>query len=346
MAGEDTAFTGEARPAKGIKVGFLPQEPKLDPAKDVLGNVEEGVADKRALLNRFNDISARFAEPMDDDAMEKLLAEQARTAGIDRRPEPVGAGPRGRGRDGRAALPAGRRRRHEDLGRRAAPRRALPAAALASRHAAARRAHEPSRRGVGGVARALSQGLHRHRRRRDPRPLLPRQRGGLDPRARPRAGHPLGGQLHVVARAEAGAPRAGGEDAGLEAAHARARAGVGAHGAPRATGEEQGTPQGLRADARRAGPREGGFDRDLRSAGPAARQSGDRGRRPAQGLRREAAVRRSQLQAAAERHRRRDRRQRRRQDHPVPDDHGPGEGRCRHAADRRNGAARVRRSEP
>ena len=79
MAGEDTAFTGEARPARGIKVGFLPQEPKLDPAKDVLGNVEEGVADKRALLNRFNDISARFAEPMDDDAMEKLLAEQART---------------------------------------------------------------------------------------------------------------------------------------------------------------------------------------------------------------------------------------------------------------------------
>jgi ATP-binding cassette ChvD family protein len=78
MAGEDTAFTGEARAAKGIKVGFLPQEPKLDPEKDVLGNVEEGVADKRALLNRFNDISAKFAEPMDEGAMDRLLAEQAR----------------------------------------------------------------------------------------------------------------------------------------------------------------------------------------------------------------------------------------------------------------------------
>jgi ATP-binding cassette ChvD family protein len=78
MAGEDQAFVGDARPAKGIKIGYLRQEPQLDPAKDVLGNVEEGVAEKRALLQRFNDISMKFGEPMEDDAMEKLLAEQAR----------------------------------------------------------------------------------------------------------------------------------------------------------------------------------------------------------------------------------------------------------------------------
>ena len=78
MAGVDKDFNGEAFAGKGAKVGFLQQEPQLDPKKDVLGNVEEGVAETRALLDRFNQISERFAEPMDDDAMEKLLAEQGR----------------------------------------------------------------------------------------------------------------------------------------------------------------------------------------------------------------------------------------------------------------------------
>ncbi|NNL84908.1 MAG: energy-dependent translational throttle protein EttA [Myxococcales bacterium] len=77
MAGLDEDILGEARPSPGIRVGFLPQEPELAPDKDVLGNVEEGVAALRALLEEFEAVSARFAEPMDDDAMEKLLAEQA-----------------------------------------------------------------------------------------------------------------------------------------------------------------------------------------------------------------------------------------------------------------------------
>ncbi len=78
MGGVDTDFVGEAAPGKGIKVGYLPQEPQLDPKKTVLGNVEEAVASTRALLDRFNKISERFAEPMDDDEMTKLLDEQAR----------------------------------------------------------------------------------------------------------------------------------------------------------------------------------------------------------------------------------------------------------------------------
>ncbi len=78
MAGVDTEFLGEARPEPGIRVGYLPQEPRLDPEKNVLGNVEEGVGELRDLLARFEEVSATFAEPMDDDAMEKLLAEQAR----------------------------------------------------------------------------------------------------------------------------------------------------------------------------------------------------------------------------------------------------------------------------
>ncbi len=76
MAGLDEPSNGEARLAPGATVGYLPQEPALDPAKDVRGNVEEGVAEKRALLDRFNEISARFAEPMSDDEMQTLLDEQ------------------------------------------------------------------------------------------------------------------------------------------------------------------------------------------------------------------------------------------------------------------------------
>src|SRR5213592_1054741 len=72
MAGEEKEFFGEAFPAKGIKVGFLPQEPRLDADKTVLGNVEEGVAGTRALLDRFNAISERLGDSLEPDAMEKL----------------------------------------------------------------------------------------------------------------------------------------------------------------------------------------------------------------------------------------------------------------------------------
>src|SRR5262244_2683971 len=78
MAGVDTDFLGEAHPADGVRTGYLPQEPHLDPTKDVRGNVDDGVADVRALLTRFDEINAKLAEPMDADEMEKILAEQAR----------------------------------------------------------------------------------------------------------------------------------------------------------------------------------------------------------------------------------------------------------------------------
>ena len=78
MAGIDTEFDGEARPQPGINIGYLPQEPELDADKDVRGNVEEGLGETIALLNRFNEISNRFAEPMDDDEMNALLEEQGK----------------------------------------------------------------------------------------------------------------------------------------------------------------------------------------------------------------------------------------------------------------------------
>jgi ATP-binding cassette ChvD family protein len=78
MAGLDTEIDGEARPQPGIRIGFLEQEPNLDPGKDVRGNVEEGLGETIELLNRFNAISERFAEPMDDDEMNALLEEQGK----------------------------------------------------------------------------------------------------------------------------------------------------------------------------------------------------------------------------------------------------------------------------
>ena len=78
MAGIDTNIDGEARAQSGIRIGFLTQEPGLDASKDVRGNVMEGVGETFRLLQRFNAISDAFAEPMDDEQMNKLLAEQAK----------------------------------------------------------------------------------------------------------------------------------------------------------------------------------------------------------------------------------------------------------------------------
>jgi ATP-binding cassette ChvD family protein len=78
MAGLDTEFDGEARPQPGIKVGYLPQEPELDPDKDVRGNVEQGIVETIGLVDRFNEISMKFAEPMSDDEMNALLEEQGK----------------------------------------------------------------------------------------------------------------------------------------------------------------------------------------------------------------------------------------------------------------------------
>ena len=78
MAGEHKEYDGEARPQPGIRIGFLPQEPRLDPQKDVRGNVEEAVAETKALLDKFNEISMKFGEPMGDEEMNKLIEAQGK----------------------------------------------------------------------------------------------------------------------------------------------------------------------------------------------------------------------------------------------------------------------------
>jgi len=78
MAGVDKEIQGECQTLPGLKIGYLPQEPQLDPSKDVLGNIEEAVAETRALLKRFEEVSMKFAEPMSDDEMNALIEEQGK----------------------------------------------------------------------------------------------------------------------------------------------------------------------------------------------------------------------------------------------------------------------------
>ena len=78
MAGVDTEIQGECQTLPGLKIGYLPQEPQLNPKKNVLENVEEGVAETRALLKRFEEVSMKFAEPMSDDEMNALIEEQGK----------------------------------------------------------------------------------------------------------------------------------------------------------------------------------------------------------------------------------------------------------------------------
>ena len=82
MAGVDKEFDGEARPQKDLRVGYLPQEPELDSAKDVRGNVEEALGEVMAALNEYNAISDKFAEPMDDEQMNQLLERQGELQSI------------------------------------------------------------------------------------------------------------------------------------------------------------------------------------------------------------------------------------------------------------------------
>ncbi|AKP74433.2 ABC transporter ATP-binding protein [Piscirickettsia salmonis] len=78
MAGVDQEFDGEARPQAGINIGYLPQEPQLDSSKDVRGNVEEGIKETKAIVDRYNAINMKFADPeLDPDEMTALLEEQA-----------------------------------------------------------------------------------------------------------------------------------------------------------------------------------------------------------------------------------------------------------------------------
>jgi hypothetical protein len=128
-------------------------------AKTVREVVGEGVGDVQGLIDRFNAISDRFAEPMSDDEMNKLMAEQAK---MQDKIDAVGGWELERKLEIAAdalRLPPWDARHRQAVGRREAPRRAVPAAAVEARHAAARRADQPPRRRIGGLARAFPRGI-------------------------------------------------------------------------------------------------------------------------------------------------------------------------------------------
>ena len=115
MAGLDDGYSGEARLTPGFTVGYLAQEPQLDPTKDVKGNVMDGVAAVQSIIDRYNDVMAMWADP--DADYDKIGAAAGRARGQDRRRRRVEPRAQRRDRHGRPALPARRRRRHHAVGR-------------------------------------------------------------------------------------------------------------------------------------------------------------------------------------------------------------------------------------
>src|SRR5215510_8128373 len=136
MAGVDKDFFGDAKPADGTRIGFLPQEPALDSSKTVLGNVEEAVANTKRLLTRFDEVNAKLGEDLKPGEMEKLLDEQGKLQ------DAIEAA-NGWDRDGRPPPAPRRRGRRQAVGRRAQPGGAVPRVAGAPRPSVAGRVDQP-----------------------------------------------------------------------------------------------------------------------------------------------------------------------------------------------------------
>ena len=193
MAGVDKDIEGEATPMPGLKIGYLPQEPQLDPDQTVREAVEEGMGEVLAAKERARRGLRRLRRAR------RRLRQARRRAG---RARGASSPPPARDTEHQLEIAADALRLppwdaddRQAVGRREAPRRAVPPAAVQARHAAARRADQPPRRRIGRLARAVPAALPRHRGGGHPRPLLPRQRRRVDPRARPRPRHSVEGQL-------------------------------------------------------------------------------------------------------------------------------------------------------
>ena len=346
MAGEDQTFLGEAYPAGGISVGFLQQEPRLDAAKTVLGNVEEGVAPIKALLTRYDELNAKLGEDLSADEMDKVLDEQSRIQDkidaanawdLDSRLELAMDALRLPPPDADVTTLSGGERRRVALCRLLLQSPDLLLLDEPTNHLDAESVAWLERflKDYAGTVVAVTHDRY----------FLDNVAGWILELDRGR-GIPWEGQLLVVARAEAEPAAAGGEGRDQAAADARARARMDPDVAARAAGQGQGATQRLRRPAARGHRPEDRDGRNLHRARSAAGRRRRRSAQPAQGLRRQPPHRRPQLHAAARRHRRRHRSERRRQDDAVPDDHRAGTARRRHAADWRDRPDRLRRSEP
>ena len=275
MAGLDQPSNGDAFLSPGYTVGILLQEPPLDESKDVLENVQEGVAAIKAKLDRFNEIAELMATDYTDELMTEMgkLQEEldhANAWDLDSQLEQAMDALRCPPPDADVTVLSGGERRRVAL---------CKLLLEPARPAAARRAHQPPRRRERAVAGAAPGEVRRHRRRRHPRPVLPRQRRPVDPGARPRPRLSLRGQLLDLPGDQAVAPEGRGPEGrqARQAAQGRARVGpLQRQGPP---GQEQGPPRALRGDGRRGRQDpEAGLRGDPDPAGPAPGQRRRRGR--------------------------------------------------------------------
>ena len=181
MAGIDTDIEGEARPQPGIKIGYLPQEPQLNPEHTVRESVEEAVSDVVNALKGLDEVYAKYAEP--DADFDKLAAQQGKFEEIIQAHDGHNLNVQLERAADALRLPDWDAKIANLSGGERPPRGAVPSAAGKARHAAARRTDQPPGCGIRGMAGAFPARFRRHRCGDHPRPLLPRQRCRLDPGA-------------------------------------------------------------------------------------------------------------------------------------------------------------------
>ena len=324
----DKDFDGEAQLTSGFTVGYLPQEPQLNPDKTCSATSKKPSRPERALLARFDEISNRSAKPTDPDEMEKLLERAGQGAGPDRARQRLGARPRSSKSPMDAMnLPPG----DADVTKR------FPAANGGAWRCARCCCSSPtcccstSRRTISTPKRCLagtaSARLHGHRRRRDARSLLPRQRRPVDSGTRPRPGHSVrrATTRRGSSRSRHGCERKRRPQSARQKTLERELEWVRRLAAGPA-GQEQGPHQAYeKLAAEQFEERDDETFEIANSAGPASGRPGRRGRQAsAKAYGDNLLFENLSTSACRRRHRRHHRPQRRRQDDAVPHDHRPG----------------------